>query len=126
MGVFVIFFNHIRVLGIKTLAIVIFSGLLTPMFTDLSLGQGVLIGILISVLTYILGDLVVLPVTDNTAATAADVATAGVLYWISVRALDGIGLSFWEALAFALIVGVSEWFLHTYLVRYVLKRDKAA
>lgn len=119
-------FNHVRALGIKTLAIVIFSGLLTPMFTDLSLGQGVLTGILISVLTYILGDLIVLPVTDNTAATAADVATAGVLYWIAVRALDGIGLSIWEVLLFALIVGVSEWFLHTYLVRYVLRKDKAA
>lgn len=119
-------FHHVRALGMKTLAIVLFSALLTPMFTDLSLGQGVLIGILISVVTYILGDLIVLPVTDNTAATAADVATAGVVYWMAVRGLDGIGLSIWEVLLLALIVGVSEWFLHTYLIRYVIRKDKTA
>lgn len=108
----------------KTLAIVLLSALLTPMFTDLSLGQGILIGILISILTYILVDLVVLPVTDNTATTAADVAAAGLFYWVSVRALDGIGLSFWEVLAFALMVGVSEWFLHMYLARFLMKRNR--
>ena len=114
--------NHIRALGIKTIAISIFSALLTPMLTDRTVGHGILIGIAISILSYILVDLMLLPATDNTTATAADFVIAAVVYWIMIRAFDGIGLTLWEILLFAAIVAVSEWFLHKYLARFVLKR----
>jgi len=112
--------DHIRALGIKIIAIGIFSALLTPMFTDRSLGQGVLIGIIISIISYILGDLMLLPATDNTTATVADFVITALVYWIGIMAFDGIGLKLWEILLFASIVAASEW-LHKYLSRFVIK-----
>ncbi|MFZ5633411.1 MAG: DUF2512 family protein [Bacillota bacterium] len=118
---FIIFSDHIRALGIKTLAIVIFSGILTPMFTDLSIGHGIVIGVVLSALAYAIGDLMILPMSNNTVATAADIIIAALVYWAGVSAFGGIGLSVWEILFFAVVVGVSEWFLHKYLARFVLR-----
>lgn len=113
--------DHIKALSIKTLAIVIFSAILTPAFTNLSFGQGIVIGIFISIVAYALGDLVILPMSNNTVTTASDVVLAGLAYWAGVRAFDGAGLTVWEILIFAAVVGVSEWFLHKYLARFVLR-----
>ncbi len=118
--------DHIRALGIKTLAIVIYAAVLTPLFTDLSFGQGIAIGLIVSVVSYAVGDLVILPMSNNTVAKAADAVIAALVYWAGVRAFNGFGLSVWEIFFFALVVGVSEWFLHKYLARFVLRdRNKA-
>lgn len=119
--------DHIRALGIKTLALVIFAAVLTPMFTDLSAGQGIVIGVVLSIIAYAVGDLLILPMSNNTVATASDIVIAALVYWAGVRAFNGADLSVWEILFFAVVVGVSEWFLHKYLAMYVLKgRGNAA
>lgn len=93
------------------------------MFTDLTIIQGVIIGIILSVIAYLLDDLLILPMSNNTVATASDVVLAAVIYWAGVRVFNGTGLTFWEIIIFAAVVGVSEWFLHKYLARFVV-RDK--
>jgi len=117
--------DHIKALGIKTLAIVILAAVLTPMFTDLTFGQGIIIGVALSVIAYAVGDLVFLPMSNNTVATAADMVIAALVFWAGVMAFGGIDLSVWEIIFFAVVVGVSEWFLHKYLARFVIRdRDK--
>ncbi|MCL6611283.1 MAG: YndM family protein [Peptococcaceae bacterium] len=119
--------DHIRALGIKTLALVIFAAVLTPMFTDLGVGQGIVIGAALSIIAYAAVDLLILPMSSNTAATASDIVVAALVYWAGVRVFNGADLSVWEILFFAVVVGVSEWFLHKYLAMYVLKdRGNAA
>lgn len=112
--------RHIRALGTKTLAIVIISAILTPMFTDQPASHGIIIGVVFSVLAYLLGDLLILPASNNTVATAADMVLAALVYWSGVKLLKGTGLSVGELLFFAVVIGVSEWFLHKYLARFVL------
>ncbi|MFZ5644499.1 MAG: DUF2512 family protein [Bacillota bacterium] len=118
--------RHARALGIKVLAIVIFTSVLTPMFTDLPASNGLFIGLALSVIAYALGDLVILPVSNNTVATVADIITAAIVYWAGVRLLGGTGLSMGELVFFSLVVGVSEWFLHKYMARFVLANKQGA
>lgn len=112
--------DHLKAVGIKTLALVIFSAILTPMFTDLPASYGILLGIVISIVAYVLGDLVILPASNNTVATVSDIIVAALLYWSGIRLLGGRGLSAGELVFFGVLVGVSEWFLHKYISRFVL------
>ncbi|MHB8156217.1 MAG: DUF2512 family protein [Desulfocucumaceae bacterium] len=111
--------GHLRVLGIKTLAIVVFSALLTPFFTDLPMSHGIVTGVVLSVIAYFLGDLLILPHTNNTIATGADIVIAALVYRFGVTLYKGTGLSMGELIFFSLVVGVSEWFLHKYIKRVV-------
>ena len=112
--------RHIRALGTKTLAIVIISAILTPMFTDLPATHGIIIGVALSVIAYLAGDLLILPAANNTAATASDVIIAALVFGLGVRLFNGAGLSTGELIFFSAVVGISEWFLHKYMARFVL------
>lgn len=114
--------GHIRALGAKTLAIVIISAILTPMFTDLPATHGLIIGVVLSVIAYLAGDLIILPAANNTAATASDVIIAALVFGLGVRLFKGTGLSTGELIFFSAVVGISEWFLHKYMARFVLDK----
>lgn len=112
--------GHLRALGIKTLAIVVISAILTPMFTDLPATHGIIIGVAISALTYLVVDLMVLPALNNTAATASEIVVTALIYGAGVRFFKGTGLSTGELIFLSAVVGVAEWFFHKYLARFVL------
>ncbi|KJS65663.1 MAG: hypothetical protein JL50_16760 [Peptococcaceae bacterium BICA1-7] len=90
------------------------------MFTDLPATHGIIIGVGLSVIAYLAGDLLVLPAANNTAATATDVVLAALVFGFGVRFFNGSGLSIGELIFFSAVVGISEWFLHKYMARFVL------
>jgi ABC-type glucose/galactose transport system permease subunit len=114
--------DHLKALGIKTLAMTIISAILTPMFTNLPATHGIIIGLLLAVIAYLVGDLLVLPNFNNTAATATDVVLAALIFGAGIRFFNGTGLSIGELVFFSAVVGMSEWFLHKYLARFVLAK----
>lgn len=111
--------GHLRALGIKTLAVVIISAILTPMFTDLPATHGIIVGVALSVIAYP-ADLLILPAANNTAATATDIVLAALVFGTGIRFLNGSGLTTGELIFFSAVVGISEWFLHKYMARFVL------
>ncbi|EST52711.1 hypothetical protein T458_17310 [Brevibacillus panacihumi W25] len=81
-----------------------------------SLAFAIVASVIISLIAYAIGDLLILPSTNNTLATTADFILVFALFWASCSlfnqtfALSGLLLT-------SLIIGVEEYFFHGYLQR---------
>src|SRR5690625_2920396 len=72
--------NHIKALGIKWIIVAIVSFSLFGIFQYVSLGQLLLMSVIITLTSYLLGDLLILPRIGNVFATLADFALLFVLF----------------------------------------------
>ncbi|OYD06870.1 hypothetical protein CHM34_13065 [Paludifilum halophilum] len=83
------------------------------------------ISLIIGVISYLIGDLWLLPRVNNTVATVADFGLAAIVIgWIAIQwfGMDvntiNVGLIFGSAV----FIAVGEWILHVYYQRKVLKQ----
>lgn len=78
----------------------------------------------LGIVAYLIGDMLVLPRTINTAATVVDFVLAGaIIYWF----YDGMTLAdngFTSSLTDAIVVGLFETFFHRYVGNNVLPSDR--
>ena len=75
-----------------------------------------MLGLIGTIVNYLVGDLLILPATGNIVASIADGGLAGLLaYFFAVRNTAFAGSVFMFALAFGLIVMVAEFVFHMYL-----------
>ncbi|MGI6357886.1 MAG: DUF2512 family protein [Bacillota bacterium] len=114
--------DHIRGIAIKSL----FNGIpaiaILSTSGQLSLGVAVVVAIMLTVFAYILGDLFVLPRSNNSLATLADIGLAFLILW-ALRSL-GVPLSWAGIIYTTAAVSLVEWlFFHPYLHREV-RRDE--
>ncbi|WP_089153374.1 DUF2512 family protein [Paenibacillus rubinfantis] len=86
--------------------------------------SALLTALALSILAYLFGDLFVLPRTNNTIATLVDALLVFVFLW-AIAANAEWTLSFGEMLAITLVVGVFEWFLHSWMLRDGIRRDSS-
>ncbi|MBG9812073.1 hypothetical protein ABD68_10730 [Bacillus endophyticus] len=76
-------------------------------------------------ISYILGDLLILPRTNNTLATIADFALSFIIIWVMTSTLaygDYLARTFTSALG----VTIFEALFHRYMVNRVLPNDKSS
>lgn len=77
--------------------------------------QAFLVGLVNTVILYFLGDLVILPRTNNTVATGADIGTAFLATWLAPLYTDIPTVSVLTALMAALAVAIVEFFFHHFM-----------
>ncbi|WP_161568275.1 DUF2512 family protein [Anaerobacillus alkaliphilus] len=116
--------HHVKPILIKFIVYSILLSLVL-LFYGFSIPAVLLLSALLSVITYFLGDVFVLPLKGNFVATIVDGGTIflGVLIWI----VPYYGLYFStlaSALFVAFVVSVSEWFLHIYVIGRVDREDR--
>ena len=111
--------KHVYALLIKFLMVTIILEILLSTLTDLTLTEILYVSATVTVLAYVLGDLLILPASNNTVATLADVGLAiAVIYlfnyvWI-LRYIN------WTAtIISAAAIGLGEWFFHKYVAKNV-------
>lgn len=108
--------QHVKPIFLKFL---IYSILITLvlLFYGYSIPLLLVLSAILALVTYILGDMVVLPLKGNWIATLVDVATVflGVLIW-TVPTYGFYFSVIGGALFVAFIVGVCEWFIHIYII----------
>lgn len=95
------------------------------LFYGVSIPSLLILSGLLAIITYVLGDLLILPLKGNTVATLADGAIVflGVLIWT----LPSYGLYFSTiggAFFVAFILAVCEWFIHIYIIGRVDREDR--
>lgn len=118
--------KHVGALLIKLLILEVVATLLLVPLTDASLGEAWLVGLVTTLLLYVIGDLMVLPAMGNTAAVLGDAGIALLAVWLA-PAYTGIeSVSFWTALVTAAVIGLVESFFHTYIRRAVLPGPPAS
>ncbi|MHC1684542.1 MAG: DUF2512 family protein [Clostridiaceae bacterium] len=117
--------KHVWALISKFILVAIILSLILSSMTDLSLTEILSISLAVTVLAYIVGDLIILPISNNTIATIADaVLSLVVIYSYNYIYTDRV-ISFNTAVTAAVVLGVGEWFFHKYMANKVLpnRRD---
>jgi hypothetical protein len=107
----------------RTTIALIVKFLLTTIFGALafrslgnSWGMLLMVAVLGTALNYLLGDLVILPATNNVVASIADGLLAAVTAYAVDKLSPAFRTSFGSLLLFGVLIAVGEFFFHRYLV----------
>lgn len=107
--------RHIVALIVKYLFLLAINAVVLTSVTDATFGQAAVVALVMTVLLYLLGDLFVLPTMGNMSAVIADSGLALVIAWLAPVYTMISGVTFGQALVIGLLVGVAEYFFHSYL-----------
>lgn len=107
--------KHVIALLIKFVMVAVVLEIILNLMTYLTFTDILIISLAVTILAYIIGDLLILPASNNTIATVSDIGLALVTIYMFNFIFNVRLISFWDALVAAVIVGVGEWFLHKYL-----------
>jgi hypothetical protein len=109
---------------VKFILIAIILEIVMNLLTPLLFGQILWISLAVTVISYLVGDLLILSISNNTIATLADVGIAWiVIYMFNSWSYYG-SISVTNALISAICVGIGEWFFHKYIAKTVLTSRK--
>lgn len=113
--------DHIRALAVKSLADGLPAVLVLSTLGRMNLGESVIVAIIMTFFAYIVGDLWVLPRSNNSMATTADAGLVFFVLW-AFRAM-GMTISWASVVSTSVaLAAVEGLFFHSYLHREV-KQD---
>ncbi|MGE5583906.1 MAG: DUF2512 family protein [Bacillota bacterium] len=99
----------------KTALTLIILFLLIPIFGKSTWTQTIVTGIILVLLSYIAGDLWILPKYGNMPALIADFVLAAAVIWLMMKALPHFVLTSGGVWVTALVLALGEWLFHLYL-----------
>ncbi len=97
---------------IKFSMIAVILEIILLLFSELSFGSILWIAIIVTVPAYLIGDILILPATNNTVATITDVILSLVTIYSFNFFWDTDDITFLSALIAAVVIGVCEGFFH--------------
>lgn len=118
--------KHIQALLIKTLMCAVVLLIFLSLFNDYPAGGTIVLSLLISAAAYIIGDLFILPASNNMTATIADLGLSTLVIWWIGSLIFGEPVSFWLALFTGIVISCGEWLFHKYVSRNVLSNRTTA
>lgn len=116
--------EHFRAIGIKFLGSLALLYIILGVMYDMSFTNVLLISLILSIASYVIGDLFLLSKTNNTIATLADFGLAFMIIWIVGESLTYGESLLLPSLIAAAGVAVTEYFFHKYVSRSVLEEGE--
>lgn len=113
--------DHIKAIALKFILTLALLYVILGAIYGMTFGNVFLITLVLGIASYILGDMIVLPRTNNTIATIADFGMAFLIVWSMSAALTTGDNLFTLSLITALAVSVFEYFYHKYVTNRVLR-----
>ena len=116
--------KHIWAMLIKFIMISVILEIVLGLLTALTFGEILWISVVVTIITYLIGDLLILSISNNTIATLADAGLALITinmfnYWSNYGTI-----SFTNALISAVCIGIGEWFYNKYVAKSVFPKRK--
>ncbi len=112
--------KHIGAMLLKFVMVSVILEIFLLALTNLNFGKIFSISITITVLSYFIGDLAILPRSDNTVATVADVCLSFVTLLMFNLVYTGAVIPFFTALIASLGLGAGEWLFHKFMVGSII------
>ena len=111
--------EHGKALAIKGVMTFVILLLILGLMFGMSLGNVLLTTVVLVIISYLVGDLFILPKTNNTVATLSDIGLAFLVIWLFSMTISsmGIGTLAGGAIISAVVLAVGEYFFHDYLLR---------
>lgn len=113
--------DHLKILGIKFIAIAFTVIAIFGVFNDIPIGTLLGISLLTTVISYLIGDLFLLRKFGNVIATIADFGLAFVSLWVLSAMFIGVGGYPIETISLlaAFFIACVEPFIHGYIVNRI-------
>ena len=118
--------KHIKSLGLKFLLTAVVLLPILIVYEEANFADIVMVSVLVTIISYAVGDRFILPRTGNLTASVADFGITFILIWGSGSLLISPTYPMiYIAFGTALIIGCIELFFHVHLEANVLELDKA-
>ena len=104
--------RHLLSFLIKLFTITIILEVVLNLLTGLTFGQIIIVSIVLTTISYLLGDILILPMAGNTIATLSDLALAFGTIYLFNAIYRNAAISIFDALFTAVILGIGEWVFH--------------
>ncbi|MBO0991796.1 YndM family protein [Bacillus sp. SD088] len=116
--------DHLKAITIKFLASLALLYMILGMFYGMSFANVFLITLTLGVVSYLIGDLLILPRTNNSIATAADFGLSLFVIWMMSIALTTGANLFMMSLVAAVGITIFEYFFHRLMDSEVIGEDE--
>ncbi|WHX98347.1 YndM family protein [Neobacillus sp. DY30] len=113
--------KHVKALAIKFVASLVLLSLILGLLFDMAFSNIFLITLVLGVAAYLIGDLLILPRTNNTIATIADFGLALFIIWLMSENLTYGDNHFLMSLIAAVGVALFEYMFHKYVANNIVK-----
>ncbi|MCL6639058.1 MAG: YndM family protein [Firmicutes bacterium] len=113
--------KHFNAIVTKFLLTVTVLGLIMPPAAGINTSSAVVAAIVLTIVSYVAADLLVLPRYGNRAAVAADAVLAAIVSWEMAWVLEDKSVPVLPAALIVLIIGLGEWYYHGYLARLLFR-----
>jgi hypothetical protein len=94
------------------------------LLSELDFRDILLISAVITIAAYLIGDLLLLSISNNTIATISDIGLAFIMIYLINYLFIGKEIRLLDALISCVAIGVGEWFFHKYVFHNVLPNNK--
>lgn len=116
--------KHLTAILIKFVMVAVVLGIVLSIMTNLSFRNILLISAAVTVLAYVIGDLMILPASNNTTATIGDFGLALITIYLFNYFIRGAEISIWDAGIAALALAAGEWIFHKFVPRVINSESK--
>ncbi len=111
--------KHVYALLIKFAVIAIVLEFTMLFLTNLNFIEILYVALTVTLVAYVVGDLLILPLSNNTVATLADAGLAAFIIYLYNFAWVNSLITFTTAIIAGALVGIAEWFFHKYVAHHV-------
>ncbi|MDI3411882.1 YndM family protein [Bacillus sonorensis] len=114
--------KHVRALCVKFIASLVLLYVILTLFFGVPFGDVFVLTLFVGVVSYLVGDLMLLPRTNNITATMGDFGLSLILIWAILAMQDNPPYASlaWAAIISALGVTIFEYFFHRYMAANIL------
>ncbi|AKN31591.1 hypothetical protein Ccar_12240 [Clostridium carboxidivorans P7] len=116
--------RHVVALLIKFVMVAVVLEIIFSILTTLTFSSILYIAAAVTIIAYIIGDLLILPASNNTIASMADVALALATMYMFNYIWSTTQIHFVSALIAAVIISTGEWFFHKYVSNIIFRKRK--
>jgi hypothetical protein len=116
--------KHIVAIVLKFIMVLVLLEILLSLMTPLSVTQILVISAAVTILSYVVGDLLILAISNNTVAALSDAVLAFFTIWLFNYLPYYGGISVRDAVISAIILGVAEIIFHKYIAGAIFPNHK--
>lgn len=109
--------RHLTAMVIKFLMVGLVLLIALPLLAVVTATQAILLAVALTVIAYVIADLGVLPNFGHWTAVVVDAILAFLTIWAAQFVVRAMTISFTAAAVTAVIIGVGEYFFHSWLQR---------
>lgn len=113
--------KHFNAMITKFFLIVSVFGILLPPAAGITTSTAVAAAVAVTLVSYVIADLMIFPRYGNRIAVAADVVLALLISSEAAWVLEDAGITLVAMTLVALLIGLGEWYYHKYLARLIFK-----